>query len=135
MLESEHYSVSQLAEAKANGTPALVTLAPSGTVRQALNLMSTYGVSQVPVVEGKDCVGSVSEGAMMAKAIAEPKVLDQAVRDVMDGPFPVVDGDLSLDRLTALLSRETPAALVRKNGALVGIVTRYDVLHHVAGIR
>jgi predicted transcriptional regulator len=33
------------------------------------------------------------------------------------------------------LSRETPAALVRQGGALVGIVTRYDVLHHVAGIR
>jgi predicted transcriptional regulator len=53
----------------------------------------------------------------------------------MDGPFPVVDGDWSLDRLTALLSRETPAALVRKGGTLVGIVTRYDVLHRLAGIR
>ena len=135
MLDAERFSVGQLAASKANGTPALVTLAPSGTVRQALNLMSTYGVSQVPVVEGKDCVGSVSEGAMMAKALAEPKVLDQPVRDVMDGPFPVVDGDWSIERLTALLSRETPAALVRRNGALTGIVTRYDVLHHVAGIR
>ena len=135
MLEADRFNVAQLAAAKANGTPPLVTLASSGTVRQALNLMSTYGVSQVPVVEGGDCVGSVSEGAMMAKALAEPKVLDQPVREVMDGPFPVVDGDWSLDRLTALLSRETPAALVRKGGALVGIVTRYDVLHHVAGIR
>ena len=34
-----------------------------------------------------------------------------------------------------LLSRETRAALVRKDGRLSGIVTRYDVLRQVAGIR
>ena len=44
-------------------------------------------------------------------------------------------GQTPLERLTALLSRETPAALVRRAGALVSIVTRYDVLRHVAGIR
>ena len=53
----------------------------------------------------------------------------------MQGPFPVVDADVPLDRLTTLLSKETPAALVRRDGQLVGIVNRYDVLRQVAGIR
>jgi cystathionine beta-synthase len=53
----------------------------------------------------------------------------------MDAPFPVVDADLPLDRLTTLLTRETPAVLVRRDGKLAGIVTRYDVLHQLAGIR
>ena len=53
----------------------------------------------------------------------------------MDAPFPVVDADLPVERLTTLLSRETPAALVRREGKIVGIVTRYDVLHQLAGIR
>lgn len=44
-------------------------------------------------------------------------------------------GQTPIERLTALFSREAPAALVRRAGALVGIVTRYDVLRHVAGIR
>ena len=52
----------------------------------------------------------------------------------MQAPFPVVDADVPLDRLTTLLSRETPAALVRRDGQLVGIVNRYDVLRQVAGI-
>ena len=52
----------------------------------------------------------------------------------MDPPFPVVDGDWPLDRLTALLSRETPAALIRHNGSLAGIITRYDLLHQLSGI-
>ncbi len=50
-------------------------------------------------------------------------------------PFPVVAAVLPVDRLTTLLSRETPAALVRRDGRIAGIVTRYDVLHKLAGIR
>ena len=56
------------------------------------------------------------------------------VAEVMGAPFPVVDADVPLDRLVSLLSKETPAALVRDGGRLVGIVNRYDVLREVAGI-
>jgi cystathionine beta-synthase len=71
----------------------------------------------------------------MARAIGDAAILDRAVRELMDPPFPVVDTDWPLDRLSALLSRQTPAALVRQDGKLAGIVTRYDLLHQLAGIR
>jgi cystathionine beta-synthase len=103
-------------------------------VRQALNLMSTYNVSQLPVLAGGDGVGAVSEQALMASALEQPATLDTPVGDVMDPPFPVVDADLPVERLTALLSRETPAALVRREGKIAGIATRYDLLHQLAGI-
>ena len=45
------------------------------------------------------------------------------------------DGESPVALLTTLLSRTTPAALVRRNGKVVGIVTRYDLLHQLAGIR
>jgi len=127
--------VARVLEAKNSGAPPLISVAPTTTVRQALNLMSTYNVSQLPVLDGGDGVGAVSEPALMAKALEQPATLDQAVQEVMDGPFPVVDADLPVERLTALLSRETPAALVRRDGKIAGIVTRYDVLHQLAGIR
>jgi len=104
-------------------------------VRQALNLMSTYTVSQLPGLDGGDGVGAVAEKVLMGRALEAPATLDTPVGDVMDPPFPVVDADLPVDRLTALLSRETPAALVRRDGKIAGIVTRYDVLHQLAGIR
>jgi cystathionine beta-synthase len=71
----------------------------------------------------------------MARALADAKLLDTPVSDVMQAPFPVVEPATPLDRLTRLLSRETPAALVRRDGTLVGIVTRHDVLRQVAGIK
>jgi cystathionine beta-synthase len=135
LVDVERLTVAQLVGHKERGAPPLVSVGPQSTVRQALNLMNTYNVSQLPVLDGADGVGSVSEQALMARALGDATTLDRSVRELMDAPFPVVDGDWPLDRLTALLSRETPAALVRRNGTLTGIVTRYDLLHQLAGIR
>ena len=121
--------------AKKSDAPALIHVAPEASVRQALNLMGTYNVSQLPVMDGGDGVGAVSEQALMARAIGQPKILDQPVREVMDPPFPVVDPESPVALLATLLSRATPAALVRRNGEVIGIVTRYDLLHQLAGIR
>ena len=133
MMAAERVTAGELLRRHPEDLPPLVSVAPSGNVRQALNLLSTWGLSQVPVVDGDDCVGSVSEG-LMAKVLEDGKLLDRPVSEVMAAPFPVVDADVPLDRLVSLLSKETPAALVRDGGRLVGIVNRYDVLREVAGI-
>jgi cystathionine beta-synthase len=135
LLETERVTADSLTTAKDAASPNLVTVGTANTVRQALNLMSTYNVSQLPVVETGDCVGAVSEATLMARAIGDPALLEHAVGDVMEAPFPVVDAGLPLERFSALLSRETPAVLVRARGEIQGIITRYDVLHHVQGIR
>jgi cystathionine beta-synthase len=135
MLEAERVSVATLLDLKTDDAPTLVPVAPSATLRQALNLMGTYNVSQLPVIDDGENVGSLSESALMAQAVAEPGSLTRPVREVMEDPFPVVEADAPLEHVTALLSRATPAALVRRDGELRGIITRYDVLHQVAGIR
>jgi predicted transcriptional regulator len=53
----------------------------------------------------------------------------------MDSPFPEVEANYPTDRLAAMLTRESPAALVRKDGKLIGIVSRYDVLQQLIGTR
>jgi len=40
----------------------------------------------------------------------------------------VVDSHLNADEAARLLTRENPAVLVRDNGELKGILTRYDVV-------
>ena len=134
LVEDERPTVGRLIAAKKSDAPPVIHVAPEASVRQALNLMSTYNVSQLPVLEDNDGVGAVSEQALMARALGEPKILDSPVRDVMDAPFPVVDSESPIAQMATLLSRTTPAALVRRDGTVVGIVTRYDLLHQLAGI-
>ena len=134
LVEDERPTVGRLISAKTSDAPPVIHVAPEASVRQALNLMSTYNVSQLPVLEDNDGVGAVSEQALMARALGEPKILDSPVREVMDAPFPVVDSESPIAQMATLLSRTTPAALVRRDGTVVGIVTRYDLLHQLAGI-
>jgi cystathionine beta-synthase len=102
-------------------------------VRQALNLMSTWGVSQLPVVDGGTVVGGLAEATLSGKALAQPALLLQPVRDVMDPPFPVVDADTPLDHLGTVLTNGAPAAVVRQGERLAGIVSRYDLLQELIG--
>ena len=94
-----------------------------------------YGIlfADMAVVDGDDCVGSLSE-TLMARVLEDAALLDRPVSEVMSAPFPVVDAEVPIDRLVTLLSKETPAALIREGGRLIGIVNRYDVLREVAGI-
>ncbi len=135
MLEAPRVTVEQLLERRPTTAPALVSVAPAAAVRQALNLMTTYGVSQIPVVENGESVGALVEGTLMTRALAQPSLLDRPVREVMEQPFPEVDAGAPADRVGAMLSRESPATLVRKDGKLIGIVSRYDVLQQLIGTR
>ena len=135
MLEAPRVTVEQLLERRPATAPALVSVAPAAAVRQALNLMTTYGVSQIPVVENGQSVGGLIEGTLMTRALSQPSLLDRPVREVMEQPFPEVDATATADRVGAMLTRESPAALVRKDGKLIGIVSRYDVLQQLIGTR
>ena len=135
MLEAPRITAEQLLERRPSGAPALVSVAPAAAVRQALNLMSTWGVSQIPVLEDGQSVGGLIEGSLMTRALTQPALLDRPVREVMEPAFPEVDASTPSDRVGAMLTRESPAALVRKDGKLIGIVSRYDVLQQLIGTR
>jgi cystathionine beta-synthase len=128
-------TVGDLLARRASDAPAIVSVAPAAAVRQALNLMSTWGVSQLPVLDGEEQVGSVSDTSLQTRALEQPALLDRPVREVLEPAFPVVEAGAPTARLGALLTRETPAALVRTDGRFVGIVTRYDLLQQMIGSR
>jgi cystathionine beta-synthase len=131
MLEPDRVTAQHLLATKAGETPPVVSIAPGATVRQALRLMSLHDVSQLPVMDGDTCVGSVSDWSLSTKSLENPKMLDAVVTDVMDAPFPVIEPTQTIDSLAKLLSKANPAVLVRANGKIGGIVTRSDVLSYM----
>jgi cystathionine beta-synthase len=112
-------------------TPSVVSTSPGAPVRQALGLMTLHDVSQLPVMEGDNCVGSVSDWSLSQKSLENPKLLDATVSEVMDSPFPMIAADQPIESVVKLLSKSNPAVLVRRNGTIEGIVTRSDMLHYM----
>ncbi len=131
MLDSSRVTLSQVLGIKETETPGVVGTTPGATVRQALGLMSLHDVSQLPVMEDGNCVGSVIDSSLSQKALEDPKLLEVTVSEVMDSPFPMISGDQPVDSVVKLLSKSNPAVLVRGNGKVEGIVTRSDMLHYM----
>jgi cystathionine beta-synthase len=131
LLDAPMQSIESVLGSKDASAPAIVSVTPGATVRQAIRLMALHNVSQVPVMDGTVCVGSVAESQLTSRSLADAKVLDQTVSDVMDQPFPVVEAEAPVDSVAKLLSKSNRAVLMRKDGVVQGIVTRYDVLEHL----
>jgi len=131
LLDVERITVGDVLARKDGEAPVLVSVAPAAGVRQALNLMTLHDVSQLPVMDGSTCVGSVTEAALSQRALEVPVTLDATVRDVMDPPFPLVPSGEPADATVRMLSRQTPAVLVEAHGTVQGIVTRSDMLRYL----
>ena len=132
-LRRAHQSIHEMVLQKGADAPELVTVQPTTSVRVALSTISSFHVSQVPVVLDGECVGSLTEAELMSTVIEDPELLDRPVESVMDAPFPVVDSHLDADEAARLLTRDNPAVLVRADGELKGILTRYDVVRDLTG--
>ena len=130
MLDSPRVMLSHVLGGKESDrdAPAVVSVAPGASVRQALGLMALHDVSQLPVMDGPNCVGSVSDWSLSQKSLENPKLLDATMNEVMESPFPIIAGDQPVDSVVKLLSKSNPAVLVRENGTVQGIVTRSDML-------
>lgn len=110
------------------GVPALVSVDPTSIVRDALELLRRHDVSQLPVLAGRENVGSVTEEEILQRALADETVLERTVSAVLGPPFPEVAGEASLGELIVRL-KESRAVLVREPGGAkpVGLLTRRDL--------
>jgi len=118
--------------------PALLFARTTQTVGEAIGLLQTYGISQLPVSQEPDgdavasVVGSITEKGLLDRAYRDPSVVDRTVGELMDRPLPVVAADAGLDDAFALLSGGAPALVAVRSGRAIGILTKLDVLEYLA---
>ncbi len=131
LLDADKTTLASVLSTKPPTDHPVVSVAPGTTVRQALRLMALHDVSQLPIMDGINCIGSVSDWSLSAKSLDNTKLLDATVSELMDPPFPMVDAQQPVDAIAKLLSKSNPAVLVRSNGHVLGIVTRSDMLSYL----
>ncbi len=119
--------------AKSRGVPRLVSVQAADPLRGALALIEQYDVAQVPVFRAGENVGTLFDNDLLKAALQNPGVLDQPAESIMSEPLPVVAADAPVEHVARMLTARAPAVLVRQDGALTGILTRFDLLHFIAG--
>jgi len=137
-------------------TGTAVTIAPDATVADAARMMAEKGVSGLPVVDlSGELVGIVTEGDLLRrkelgsetrrtwwsrlfrddKSLAGEfaKAHGRFVREVMTRNVVCVRHDTPLGRVAELLwTLDVKRLPVLKNGALVGMISRRDVVRSLA---
>jgi cystathionine beta-synthase len=127
-LEVELGTVSDLLQVK---TLSLVTAAPDEPVRAVVAKMKQYDVSQLPVVENGALVGMISEVDLLSYLLEGAHNLDDAITAIVDPAPPVVTPDTAVDGLADVFLTAN-AAIVVDQGRVAGIVTKIDVIDHLA---
>jgi cystathionine beta-synthase len=114
------------------GSKRLVTIEPTNTVSEAVELMKKYDIEQIPVINGEGMIGAVSEGGLFQKMFANPEIKSATVTSVMEPAYPLVSFDTPVERLGKLITKGNGAVMAKDESGSLHIVTKYDVLQTLA---
>jgi cystathionine beta-synthase len=113
-------------------TQRLVTLEPTHTVSEAVEMMKKFDIEHIPVMEGGESIGAVSENGLFQKFFSNPEIKNATVASVLEPAYPVVDFDTPVERLGSLITKENGAVLAKDEKGELHIVTKYDVIQSLA---
>ncbi|WP_072803431.1 cystathionine beta-synthase [Rhodococcoides yunnanense] len=131
--KTDEPSVGDVLRGKSGALPDLVHTHPSETVRDAIEILREYGVSQMPVVGAEppvmagEVAGSVTERELLSAVFEGRAALADPVAKHMSAPFPLIGAGENVSDATKALG-ETDALMVVEEGKPVGVITRHDLL-------
>jgi cystathionine beta-synthase len=134
---SSSTTVADVLKRKGTRLPEMVHLHPTETVREAIDVLREYGVSQVPVVRAEppvmsaEVIGSVVERDLLDALFSGRAALSDALEKHISAPLPMIGGGEPV--AAAMTALETAdAAVVLIDGKPAGILTRQDLLGFLA---
>jgi len=126
-------TVGEILHAKSGELPALVHTHPTETVRDAIEILREYGVSQMPVVKAEppvmvgEVAGAVSERALLEALFVGAAHLADPVEKHMSPTLPLVGAGEPVSAARRILETQD-AIMVIEDGKPVGVLTRADLL-------
>ena len=126
-LEDKTYATARDIIAQRSGAYQLLSVNKSDTVKEAIGLMNGKSISQIPVLDGEEVVGSLTDNKLLSKIIDNPLLKDATVEEVMEGSMKFVALDSTLDVLSSMVEKEK-AVLVRDTLDNIHIITKHDIL-------
>ena len=129
----ETRTVGDVLAAKSGSMPALVHTHPNETVRDAIEILREYGVSQMPVVKAEppimagEVAGAVSERALLDALYTGHAHLADSVEKHMEPGLPLVGAGEPVESVREQLATHD-ALMVVDGGKPIGVLTRADLL-------
>ncbi len=110
----------------------LVYATTNETVAEAFQKMKELSLTQLPVVENNEPVGSITENMILHLLMENPYYRDSSVGKVMGKAFPVVELNATANEISKLISKANTAVMVKTNTGDWSIITEFDLIEAMA---
>ena len=103
------------------------------TVAEAINVMKTLNISQLPVTQKGMVIGKVTESNILDSLLENPSLKSSAVSEIMTASLPFVDLNTSIDKISTMINKDNSAVLVEDEQGKFAIITQYDIIDAISG--
>jgi cystathionine beta-synthase len=110
----------------------LIAIDPGQTISEAVELMKKYDIEHIPVMKNGELIGSISENGLFQKMFTDPEIKSLPAGELLEDPFPIVDFNTPVERISSLITKENGAVLGRDETGNYHIVTKYDIIQSMA---
>lgn len=117
---------------KKRGDQAIVTADVEQTVIETFNMMKSLNISQIPVTQQGMVIGKVTESDILTALLENSSLKSSKVESIASKPFPFVDLNTSIDKISALINKDTQAVLVEDDYGKINIITQYDIINAIS---
>ncbi len=137
LAADEGATVADVLRTKTGTLPTLVHTHPNETVRDAIEILHEYGVSQMPVVGAEppvkvgEVAGAVSERELLDAVFSGEAELSDRVDRHMSAALPLIGSGETVESARSALQK-ADALMVVDDGSPVGVLTRHDLLGFLA---
>ncbi|WP_316785322.1 pyridoxal-phosphate dependent enzyme [Pedobacter frigiditerrae] len=111
----------------------VVTLDCEKTIIEAINIMKTLSISQLPVTQQGMVIGKVTESNVLDSLLENPSLKSSPVKDIMTASLPFVDLNTSIDKISSMINKDVSAVLVEDEQGKIEIITQYDIIEAISG--
>ena len=109
-----------------------VTIDCGKTILEAINTIKSLNISQMPVTQKGMFIGKLTENDILNYIIENPSLKSNSVKEIMTSSFPFVDLNTSIDKISAMISKENTAVLVEDEQGRIQIITQYDIISAIS---
>jgi cystathionine beta-synthase len=110
----------------------IITIDCEKSVLEAINMIKTLNISQIPVTQKGMVIGKITESDILDALLENPSLKSNPIMNITTSPFPFVDVNTSIDKISSMIHKDNIAVLVEDQGNME-IITQYDIINAISG--
>ncbi len=113
---------------------SIITAVEDDSIEKIITLMNKQGISQIPVMKGKEILGLVSESGLLSALFSGKVKREGKIKEIIDNKFVKVTMSEDMERISQSMNAGL-IPIVIEGGDIVSIVTKIDLINYLGKMK